>query len=149
MTCGLCRQAQKDGLRHVTPPGDPNGTCHAEVQSDEGGCAGIETVERCPTSEVARLGPELAGFTFLLDRFLPLAGNGMGGWNPDAFRHVFEIYSVPKGQRPVLADFFLIVLSALREVRDVGTAPAGRPENEDSPELKKRRAKVLAMLPRK
>jgi hypothetical protein len=125
MTCGLCGQAQKDGFRN-------------DIH-----CLGIETVDECPTGEVGKLHKKLAGFKWLLDRFLPVAGNGLGAWQPDAFRLVFETYAVPQGQRPVLADFLLVVLKTIQEVR-------GRKQDEDQGgSVEERQAAILGMLPRK
>lgn len=124
MTCGLCKKAQKDGFRNDS-------------------CQGIETVDQCPTGEVGKLGPELAGFRFLLDRFLPLVGNGLGAWQPDAFRLVFETYGVPQGQRPVLADFLLVVLKAIGEAR------SKKDEANQGGSMEERQEQIMAMLPRK
>ena len=125
MTCGLCKKAQKDGFRN-------------DIH-----CPGIETVDQCPTGEVGKLGPELAGFAWLLERFLPLAGNGLGAWQPDAFRLIFETYGVPPGEKPVLADLLLVVLRAIGEVREKDR------ETETGGDLADRQEKILAWLPRK
>lgn len=107
MTCGLCRQAQRDGFRNDPCPG----------------MDGIETlgsspVETCPTGEVVRLAPTLGRFKWLLERVWPQLWNGMGGVQPDALRHAFEVYGVPPGQKPVLNDFFNIVIFTAREATD-------------------------------
>jgi len=125
MTCGLCRKSRKDKLR------------------DENDCPGIETVDECPTGEVGQLGPELAGFKFLLDRFLPLAFSGMGGVQPDAFRIVFDTWGVPAGQRPVLVDFLLVVVKAMRD------AEKNKQDRDQGGSVEERQKQIMAMLPRK
>jgi hypothetical protein len=103
-------------------------------------------VDACPTGEVGRITPALEGFYFLFRRVWPQLWNGMGGVEPDAIRHAFETYRVPRGQRAVLNDFFNIVIGAAREAQEKnkGQGPA-----KTDAELKADQEKVLAMLPRK
>jgi len=98
MTCGICRRAQKDGFRTID-------------------CKGITTVEECPSHELVKLQRGNEGFWFLFQRILPGLQDGFGGFNYDAIIKVFDLYQVPSGQRVLLFDKCLIVISAIVDAR--------------------------------
>ena len=64
--------------------------------------------------------PELApanqGFWQLFQRMLPGLPNGMGGYNLEAITTVMELYQVPEGQRPIIFDKCLAVITVIQEI---------------------------------
>ena len=97
MTCGICRRSQRDGFRDVK-------------------CDGIETVDACPTNEIPKLAPENEWFWSLFQRMLPGLPNGMGGWNFQVIELVMNLYQVPKGQRLIIWDKCMAVITVLQEI---------------------------------
>jgi len=100
MTCGICRRAQKDGFRKFD-------------------CKGISTVRECVSHELVKLHEGNEGFWFLFQRILPGLQDGFGGFNYDAINIVFDLYKmwITSGQRPLLFDKCLIVISAIVDAR--------------------------------
>lgn len=94
----MCRRSQEDGFLQIK-------------------CDGIDTVAKCPTGEVPKLCEKNRGFKFLLDRMLPGLCDAYGGFDFNAIGHVFELYGVPEGQRPVIHDKLMVVIDVIREVR--------------------------------
>lgn len=75
-------------------------------------------MEICPTGEVFKLAPENEAFWELFQRILPGLPNGMGGLNLAAIMTVMDLYQVPQGQRPIIFDKCLVMISLLRENSD-------------------------------
>jgi len=99
MTCDFCRRTQEDGLKEID-------------------CKGIDAVDECPAGEVPKLSPPNLRAWFLISRILPALMDGYGGVNYGTIEAVFRIYQVPSGQRPILLDKCIAVISAIREVRE-------------------------------
>lgn len=100
MQCSICQIAQQDNFRKFH-------------------CEGIETVEKCQTNEVPKLLEANRGFLFLYGRINPRLFDGWGGINSQAIIQVFDLYGVPRGERPFLDDKFLAVLSVIREYQSI------------------------------
>ncbi len=98
MTCGLCQRSQRDGFRKNVK------------------CDGIDTVDECPTKEVPKPSPENELFWQLFQRILPGLPNGMGGYNLEAIETVMNLYQVPEGQRPIIFDKCLAVITVIQEI---------------------------------
>ena len=99
MTCEFCRRTQDDGFRTEK-------------------CAGIDFVERCPRGEIPKLLLVNKDFTFLLFRILPGLIDGMGGFKYESIQVIMEEYDVPKGMRPIIFDKCIVVIAAIKEMRD-------------------------------
>ncbi|MBU1067661.1 hypothetical protein KKE60_07720 [Patescibacteria group bacterium] len=106
MTCNLCQRSQRDGFRNFK-------------------CQGIETIDQCPTGEIARLAPENERFWDLFSRILPGLCDGFGGFNYRAIEFVMDVQNVSAGQRPIIFDKCLIMISVIEEGRAVEKAKHG------------------------
>lgn len=106
MTCGFCRRAQEDGFKEID-------------------CKGIDAVDECPAGEVPKLSPSNLRAWFLISRILPGLFDGYGAANYEAIEAVFRIYQTPPGQRAVLLDKCIIVISAIQEAREAERPKSG------------------------
>lgn len=102
MTCDICRRSQKDGFYNAVK------------------CKGLEYVDECPRPDdrIPKLSEENHWFKRLFDKMLPGLIDPSGSFLFDAIGFVFDIYQVPEGQRPILFDKCLIVISAIQETRN-------------------------------
>jgi len=100
MTCGTCQQIQKDFPGARAP------------------CEGIDSVEECPTGEVAKLARSNERFWFLVQRILPGAFDGWGAVQYGAIDSVLRAFGVPREEHAVIYEKCLTVLTVIREIRE-------------------------------
>ena len=79
-------------------------------------------MDKCPTKEVPKPSPENERFWQLFQRMLPGLPNGMGGWNVQVIETVMNLYQVPPGQRPIIWDKCLAVITVLQEMASKNNA---------------------------
>lgn len=72
----------------------------------------------CPTGEVPKLAAENKGFWFLFMRMLPGLMDGYGAFKFEAIKYVMDEYQVEPGQRPIIHEKCLVVMSAIREIQE-------------------------------
>ena len=97
MSCNTCQLAQGQGIREK--------------------CGGIDAVDECPTGEVPKLNERNKKFQRLLVRTLPGLFDGFGGVSFYTIDYIMNLYSIGKGQRPIIHDKFLQVIQAIQEQR--------------------------------
>lgn len=75
-------------------------------------------MNECPTGEIPKLSPENRGFWFLFSRILPGLMDGYGAFKFETIGYIMNEYQVDPGQRPVIHEKCLIVMSAIREIQN-------------------------------
>jgi hypothetical protein len=87
---------------------------------------GIDYVDKCPIDKVPKIEDENIPFCkYLFPRTSPGFFRSSGGYDYCAIDNVFNWHGVPEEARPVLHDKYLMVVAAIREIRQI-TAGAGK-----------------------
>ena len=102
MECWLCIRSQQDGFYTAVT------------------CKGVEHVNECPrpTDKIPKLSEDNRRFWILFQKILPGLNTGFGGFDYQAIESVFNILQVNCGQRPILLDRCLIVISVIQTIRE-------------------------------